>query len=243
MFKNLANYLLGTSTTAGSNDDDVRLTTRRHEDDWVLVDRDSEGNSDLDSLSDVDDLDQEAAAKELVIVALLEDSNQKEPADDDDEDENDKTGHPTRTSSTCSLPVALMEESWFLTPPPCFTSAGPVHMETSPLENLLIEHPSMSVYNSQQVFVAAARRPGRGVEVAPQVVVLERAVEGPAEAPRRPQRLDALRQQERQGLRSKQAQKVGSDFRAKQTNSYFPHSRRYFLVRTIILKGEPRSLI
>ncbi|XP_063229175.1 tumor protein p53-inducible nuclear protein 2 [Bacillus rossius redtenbacheri] len=39
-----------------------------------------------------------------------------------------------------------LEESWFMTPPPCFTSAGPSHVETSPLENLLIEHPSMSVY-------------------------------------------------------------------------------------------------
>lgn len=34
-----------------------------------------------------------------------------------------------------------MEESWFVTPPSCFTSQGPIHMETSPLENLLIEHP------------------------------------------------------------------------------------------------------
>lgn len=34
-----------------------------------------------------------------------------------------------------------MEESWFVTPPSCFTSQGPVNMETSPLENLLIEHP------------------------------------------------------------------------------------------------------
>ncbi|XP_065338220.1 tumor protein p53-inducible nuclear protein 2 isoform X2 [Cloeon dipterum] len=42
---------------------------------------------------------------------------------------------------------ALLEESWFVTPPPCFTSQGPVELETSPLENLLIEHPSMSVYH------------------------------------------------------------------------------------------------
>ncbi|XP_042562267.1 tumor protein p53-inducible nuclear protein 1 isoform X2 [Clupea harengus] len=46
-------------------------------------------------------------------------------------------------SSSCAL-----EESWFITPPPCFTAGGrnPVLLETSPLENLLIEHPSMSVY-------------------------------------------------------------------------------------------------
>lgn len=34
-----------------------------------------------------------------------------------------------------------MDESWFVTPPPCFTSIGPINMETSPYENLLIEHP------------------------------------------------------------------------------------------------------
>ncbi|ALC45085.1 DOR [Drosophila busckii] len=43
---------------------------------------------------------------------------------------------------------ALMEESWYVTPPPCFTSIGPINMEASPFENLLIEHPSMSVYHS-----------------------------------------------------------------------------------------------
>ncbi|XP_041060811.1 tumor protein p53-inducible nuclear protein 2 isoform X1 [Carcharodon carcharias] len=46
-----------------------------------------------------------------------------------------------------SLPCTL-EESWFVTPPPCFTAEGQdeVQVESSPLENLLIEHPSMSVY-------------------------------------------------------------------------------------------------
>lgn len=43
-------------------------------------------------------------------------------------------------SPTSILPNS-MEESWFVTPPPCFTSTGPINMETSPLENLLIEHP------------------------------------------------------------------------------------------------------
>uniref|UniRef100_A0A3B4UPH2 Tumor protein p53 inducible nuclear protein 1 n=1 Tax=Seriola dumerili TaxID=41447 RepID=A0A3B4UPH2_SERDU len=46
------------------------------------------------------------------------------------------------------LDACSLEESWFVTPPPCFTGRGsqPVLLETSPLENLLIEHPSMSVY-------------------------------------------------------------------------------------------------
>ncbi|XP_051162240.1 tumor protein p53-inducible nuclear protein 2 isoform X2 [Leptopilina boulardi] len=41
-----------------------------------------------------------------------------------------------------------MDESWYVTPPACFTKASPVHVETSPLEDLLIEHPSMSVYRT-----------------------------------------------------------------------------------------------
>uniref|UniRef100_A0A8U8B9C6 Uncharacterized protein n=1 Tax=Geospiza parvula TaxID=87175 RepID=A0A8U8B9C6_GEOPR len=39
-------------------------------------------------------------------------------------------------------------ESWFVTPPPCFTAEepGPDGVGSSPMEDLLIEHPSMSVY-------------------------------------------------------------------------------------------------
>lgn len=40
-----------------------------------------------------------------------------------------------------------MDESWFLTPPSCFSSAS-IQLVASPLENLLIEHPSMSVYHN-----------------------------------------------------------------------------------------------
>lgn len=43
-----------------------------------------------------------------------------------------------------------MEESWYVTPPPCFEASGsglsPEILESSPMEDLLIEHPSMSVY-------------------------------------------------------------------------------------------------
>nr|XP_010959133.2 tumor protein p53-inducible nuclear protein 2 [Camelus bactrianus] len=45
---------------------------------------------------------------------------------------------------------SLMDESWFVTPPACFTAEGPglgpARLQSSPLEDLLIEHPSMSVY-------------------------------------------------------------------------------------------------
>lgn len=44
--------------------------------------------------------------------------------------------------------AAALEESWYVTPPPCFTRTTPVTVEISPLEDLLIEHPSMSVYRA-----------------------------------------------------------------------------------------------
>ncbi|XP_016317535.1 tumor protein p53-inducible nuclear protein 2-like isoform X1 [Sinocyclocheilus anshuiensis] len=50
-----------------------------------------------------------------------------------------------RGSSSCS--DCSMDESWFVTPPPCFTAEGAT-AEASPMEDLLIEHPSMSVYVS-----------------------------------------------------------------------------------------------
>jgi hypothetical protein len=40
-----------------------------------------------------------------------------------------------------------MDESWLLTPPSCFSSSS-IQIQASPLENLLIEHPSMSVYHN-----------------------------------------------------------------------------------------------
>lgn len=70
-------------------------------------------------------------------------------AEDDDwlvVDAVPRSGNRSRSSSLDSG----VEESWFVTPPPCFTSTAPVTVETSPLENLLIEHPSMSVYRRVQ---------------------------------------------------------------------------------------------
>lgn len=49
-------------------------------------------------------------------------------------------------SSTGHGSVVLMEESWYVTPPPCFTSIGPINMEASPFENLLIEHPRLVIF-------------------------------------------------------------------------------------------------
>lgn len=55
--------------------------------------------------------------------------------------------------------ATALEESWYVTPPACFTRAGPVNVETSPLEDLLIEHPSMSVYRATASPVAPETPP------------------------------------------------------------------------------------
>ncbi|XP_051922783.1 tumor protein p53-inducible nuclear protein 1 [Hippocampus zosterae] len=64
------------------------------------------------------------------------------------EEEEDDDGEEDEDSDFLRLDASSLEESWFVTPPPCFTGRGvqSVLVETSPLENLLIEHPSMSVY-------------------------------------------------------------------------------------------------
>ncbi|KAK2845163.1 hypothetical protein Q5P01_011822 [Channa striata] len=71
------------------------------------------------------------------------DGGAEEEEEEDDEDDGEKGGNGFLRVDARSL-----EESWFITPPPCFTgrSSQPVLLEASPLENLLIEHPSMSVY-------------------------------------------------------------------------------------------------
>lgn len=206
MFTNLANYLLGSivnqnqgAAAEGVEDNSsIRLTSVEQEDDWVLVDRDSEGNSDTLSVRSLDE-------------GECQESDTDVPA----------PGELTRTSSCSSLPpyTSNMEDSWFITPPPCFTSAGPINMETSPLENLLIEHPSMSVYYNysgrRHVFVPV-RTPSptssetqqdelqveeTEVETGERVAVIQNRTP-------RLNRLQVLQQQERQNFKSKRAQKA-----------------------------------
>lgn len=128
MFNSLASYLLGTTSVDPVPEaTELRLTSMPGDDDWVLIDRTgSAGESDTEtSIESIGDIDDDAVR----IITRTSSSSSIQ-----------------RSSSCSSLPCTSIEESWFITPPPCFTSAGPIHMETSPLENLLIEHPSMSVY-------------------------------------------------------------------------------------------------
>jgi len=68
----------------------------------------------------------------------------------DDEDQP-LSNEPGALSDVSSQPEQLthpsMEEYWLVTPPPCFVgNSQQAVVPTSPLEDLLIEHPSMSVY-------------------------------------------------------------------------------------------------
>lgn len=92
MFTNLANYLLGTITNqqegaAGAPEQETNLRLTSGDEDWVLVDRDSEGNSEGGS------------------------TDGSEFGDDDDRRDLFIPRSRTRSSSSSSLPCTTMEVS------------------------------------------------------------------------------------------------------------------------------------
>nr|CAD7260792.1 unnamed protein product [Timema shepardi] len=203
MFTSLANYLRGGESSrdvAGTVTTDVRFTAVEAGDDWLLVDRATDSRS--SSLCDTDledETDCDCRSLEVVISAIPAPS----PA--------------TRTSSASSLPCLSLEESWFVTPPPCFTSEGPVHMETSPFENLLIEHPSMSVYqhsSSPVTYVplresqSAPSSPAAPLEEEEDEVPPQDSTPAPAPSGRRQAVYSLHQQQERQCIQIRSAQKI-----------------------------------
>ncbi|KAK3707968.1 hypothetical protein QZH41_010721 [Actinostola sp. cb2023] len=56
-----------------------------------------------------------------------------------------------REKEACVVPDSI-EESWYVTPPSCFDAgdATEASLEANPFEDLLIEHPSMSVYGPRR---------------------------------------------------------------------------------------------
>ncbi|XP_023381556.1 tumor protein p53-inducible nuclear protein 1 isoform X2 [Pteropus medius] len=140
MFQRLNKLFVGEVNTSSNQEPEF---SEKEDDEWILVD----------------------------FIATHVDSNLDTctglSAAEDEEEEDISEGSPTKHPSVFScLPASLecladtsdscflqfescpMEESWFITPPPCFTAGGltTIKVETSPMENLLIEHPSMSVY-------------------------------------------------------------------------------------------------
>jgi hypothetical protein len=128
MFSNLSSWFYGSNATEKS---DEVVITDPCPDSLIEVDENFEP-------IDVDESD------DWVILGKGESESDSKKTDD--EGCGGVVDRHSRSSSSCQN-----EEGWFVTPPPCFTSIGPADMETTPLENLLIEHPSMSVYHSPTV--------------------------------------------------------------------------------------------
>ncbi|XP_015233630.1 PREDICTED: tumor protein p53-inducible nuclear protein 1 [Cyprinodon variegatus] len=162
MFQRFASTLFGDTDDALSRRSQSGDSKEEEEEDWILVNYLTEACSGRcgDSLSGSTvgpHEDEEEEEEDLVMIpspmaspAIRYPSctslNSTADTDldggaEDEEDEEEEGGF-------LRVDARSLEESWFVTPPPCFTghSGQPVLLETSPLENLLIEHPSMSVY-------------------------------------------------------------------------------------------------
>lgn len=127
MFSGLASYFL-TSEPEPAIPDDIHCQTVEAEDGWLLVDvpGTSIGKTSASSMPEEAHMTRDLTPLFVGVVETPQDCSPTEL---------------TPPTSPCP-----MDGSWFVTPPPCFVARRPVYLETSPLENLLIEHPSMSVY-------------------------------------------------------------------------------------------------
>ncbi|XP_036446292.1 tumor protein p53-inducible nuclear protein 1 [Colossoma macropomum] len=138
MFQRFTSILFGDAMEEASGcPADVGFNENEDDEEWILVDYLAEACSSACGDGLVEVCSEDVAGPDCPL-RCSSCSSLDSVADTDPED-----GGFLRLDEACDL-----EESWFITPPPCFTAGGraPVLLETSPLENLLIEHPSMSVY-------------------------------------------------------------------------------------------------
>lgn len=143
MFR-FANFVFGSEVESNSNNENIDLnhcTEQDIDDDWILIDVPNDDNYKSSKAEQSDGkLSSNSANYETTtnrVPQTLNTSDAQQTIDHSDDDLND----------ICPNGGQAMEESWFVTPPPCFNSLSqPIMIETTPLENLLIEHPSMSVF-------------------------------------------------------------------------------------------------
>ncbi|XP_033754065.1 tumor protein p53-inducible nuclear protein 1-like isoform X1 [Pecten maximus] len=154
MLTSVASYLFGGSGAEETETTPVNLETKPAPDqDWVLVDVPDTACKPTTS-PQAEILGHTKCCRHVRIA---------NPVNSDSDSETASNCHPA--SQTPSTPGSLspvghsryclnakigFHESWILTPPPCFTAGGATSSQVGmdPMENLLIEHPSMSVYNS-----------------------------------------------------------------------------------------------
>lgn len=116
------------------NEENVRVILLDEDKDWLFVER--ENPEEEDSFV----ADKRATTNNLQLVPFKSIFSHLSAVSENDE-------NCMLSANLPSLYPNTMDESWFLTPPSCFSSAS-IQLEASPLENLLIEHPSMSVYHN-----------------------------------------------------------------------------------------------
>lgn len=100
--------------------------------DWLLVEKEIEEIS-------TDSIEKNSSNKNLQLVPFKNIFAHLGSISENDE-------NSLLSANLPSLYPNSMDASWILTPPECFSSVSSMQLESSPLENLLIEHPSMSVY-------------------------------------------------------------------------------------------------
>ncbi|CAN7992041.1 unnamed protein product [Ixodes hexagonus] len=156
MLSGIASYFLNAPTPTA--EDEPTYRTMEAEDDWLLVDVAEADEARTEPSPQPEEACMERSSEAeaegthslppLLFVGIV-DSSASSPTE------------VTPPSSPCP-----MDGSWYVTPPPCFVARRPVHLETSPLENLLIEHPSMSVYGPCPRAMPSALRKSRGLGAA-----------------------------------------------------------------------------
>lgn len=112
-------------------DSNVTAILLEEDKDWLFVEREVAGDDDSTSI--------EATPRNLQLVPFKNILSHLGSISENDENNFLSANLPAFYPNS-------MDDSWFLTPPECFSSVSSFQLESSPLENLLIEHPSMSVY-------------------------------------------------------------------------------------------------
>lgn len=156
--KNVQQSIDANETKNNFTEENVKIFLLDEDKEWLFVERENPDDKDADKKTTVNNL-------QLVpfksIFSHLSAVN-----------ENDENCMLSANLSSLTLYPNTMDESWFLTPPSCFSSAS-IQLEASPLENLLIEHPSMSVYHSIRRRRSLATEIKRGDELEDLIVIMD----------------------------------------------------------------------
>ncbi|CAG2107531.1 unnamed protein product [Medioppia subpectinata] len=156
MFR-FANYVFGSDNESNANNENIdvnQCVERDVDDDWILIDGPiGDHKYKKPTITQIIEIDEnDGNESELqTIAANYETTTYRVPQTSHNISDAQQTQQSIDKSCHSGADTAVahqaMEESWFVTPPPCFNSlSNPVIIETTPLENLLIEHPSISVF-------------------------------------------------------------------------------------------------